>query len=76
MGMGSPGLGVGSLTLGMGSSCGRAGSAIGSWAGVSGFGIGSNIVNKKLIAAGDFAAITELARAFLASLGSAGEAAK
>ena len=45
-------------------------------AGVSGFGIGSNIVNKKLIAAGDFAAITELARAFLASLDSAGEAAK
>ena len=45
-------------------------------AGVSGFGIGSNIVNKKLIAAGDFAAITELARAFLASLKSAEEVAK
>lgn len=33
-------------------------------AGVCGFGIGSNIVNKKLVEAGDFAAITELARVY------------
>lgn len=45
-------------------------------AGVSGFGIGSNIVNKKLIAAGDFDGITELARAFLSSLRAAEEVAK
>ena len=45
-------------------------------AGVSGFGIGSNIVNKKMIASGDFAGITELARAFIASLKTAMEAAK
>ena len=33
-------------------------------AGVCGFGIGSNIVNKKLVDAGDFAAITELAKKY------------
>ena len=33
-------------------------------AGACGFGIGSNIVNKKLIDAGDFAAITELAKKY------------
>ena len=33
-------------------------------AGISGFGVGSNIVNKKLIDADDFAAIEELARAY------------
>lgn len=33
-------------------------------AGVCGFGIGSNIVNKKLIEAGKFAEITELARVY------------
>jgi len=37
-------------------------------AGVCGFGIGSNIVNKKLIEAGDYAAITELARVFTSRL--------
>ena len=37
-------------------------------AGVCGFGIGSNIVNKKLIEAGDFKAITELARVYTAQL--------
>ncbi len=37
-------------------------------AGVCGFGIGSNIVNKKLIEAGDFNAITELARVFTSRL--------
>jgi len=37
-------------------------------AGVCGFGIGSNIVNKKLIEAGDFEAITELARVFTSRL--------
>lgn len=37
-------------------------------AGVCGFGIGSNIVNKKLIEAGDFKAITELARVFTSRL--------
>ncbi len=35
-------------------------------AGVCGFGIGGNIVNKKLIAAGDFAGMTELARRYVA----------
>ena len=33
-------------------------------AGVCGFGIGSNIVNKRLIDAGDFAAVTELAKKY------------
>ena len=33
-------------------------------AGACGFGIGSNIVNKKLIEAGDFAAVTSLAKGF------------
>lgn len=33
-------------------------------AGVCGFGIGSNIVNKKLVDSGDFDAITELARKY------------
>ena len=33
-------------------------------AGVCGFGIGSNIVDKKLVEAGDFAAITELAKKY------------
>ena len=33
-------------------------------AGVCGFGIGSNIVNKKLIDAGDYTAITELAKKY------------
>ncbi|MEE1014152.1 MAG: bifunctional 4-hydroxy-2-oxoglutarate aldolase/2-dehydro-3-deoxy-phosphogluconate aldolase [Clostridia bacterium] len=33
-------------------------------AGVSGFGIGSNIINKKLIAAGDYAGITALAKKY------------
>ncbi len=33
-------------------------------AGVCGFGIGANIVNKKLIDAGDFAAVTELAKKY------------
>ena len=37
-------------------------------AGVCGFGIGSNIVSKKLIEAGDYKAITELARAYTAQL--------
>ena len=37
-------------------------------AGVCGFGIGSNIVNKKLIEAGDFEAITELARLYTSQL--------
>ena len=37
-------------------------------AGASGFGIGSNIVNKKMIAEGDFEGITALARTFLAAL--------
>ena len=37
-------------------------------AGICGFGIGSNIVNKKLIEAGDFKAITELARVFTSRL--------
>ncbi len=36
-------------------------------AGVCGFGIGGNIVNKKLIAAGDFAGMTELARRYVAA---------
>ena len=33
-------------------------------AGACGFGIGSNIVNKKLIDAGDYATITELAKKY------------
>ncbi len=37
-------------------------------AGVCGFGIGSNIVNKKLIEAGEYGKITELAKEFLAAL--------
>ena len=37
-------------------------------AGAVGAGIGSNIVNKKMIAAGNFGAITELARGYLAAL--------
>ena len=37
-------------------------------AGACGFGIGSNIVNKKLIEEGNFDKITELARAFLAAI--------
>ena len=37
-------------------------------AGASGFGIGSNVVNKKMIAEGDFEAITALARDFIAAL--------
>lgn len=37
-------------------------------AGVCGFGIGSNIVNKKLIEAGNFVEITELARVYTAQI--------
>ncbi len=37
-------------------------------AGVCGFGIGSNIVNKKLIEAGEYDKITELAKEFLSAL--------
>jgi 2-dehydro-3-deoxyphosphogluconate aldolase/(4S)-4-hydroxy-2-oxoglutarate aldolase len=37
-------------------------------AGACGFGIGSNIVNKKLIEEGAFDKITELAKEFLAAL--------
>lgn len=37
-------------------------------AGACGFGIGSNIVNKKLIEAGEFGKITELAKEFLKAL--------
>ena len=37
-------------------------------AGVSGFGIGSNIVNKKMIAEGNFEGITALAREFVDAL--------
>ena len=37
-------------------------------AGISGFGIGSNIVNKKLIEAGEFGKITELAKEFIANI--------
>ena len=37
-------------------------------AGVSGFGIGSNIVNKKMIAKGNFEGITALAREFVDAL--------
>ena len=33
-------------------------------AGVCGFGIGSNIVSKKLINAGDYGAITDLAKKY------------
>ena len=38
--------------------------------GISGFGIGSNIVNKKLIESKDFAGITELSKQFLEALNS------
>lgn len=38
-------------------------------AGVSGFGIGSNITDKKLIAIGEFDKITALARKYVAALG-------
>ena len=38
-------------------------------AGVSGFGIGSNITNKKLIANGEFDKITALARKYVTALG-------
>ena len=38
--------------------------------GISGFGIGSNIVNKKLIENKDFAAITELSKQFVEALNS------
>ncbi|MBR5307678.1 MAG: bifunctional 4-hydroxy-2-oxoglutarate aldolase/2-dehydro-3-deoxy-phosphogluconate aldolase [Clostridia bacterium] len=37
-------------------------------AGISGFGIGSNIVNKKLIEAGEFGKITELAKEFIGNI--------
>ena len=37
-------------------------------AGISGFGIGSNIVNKKLIDASDFKAITELAKKYVEAI--------
>ena len=37
-------------------------------AGICGFGIGSNIVNKKLIESGDFAGVTALANAFTRAL--------
>ncbi len=37
-------------------------------AGICGFGIGSNIVDKKLIEAGDFEAVTALARSFVEAL--------
>ncbi len=37
-------------------------------AGVCGFGIGSNIVNKKLIEAGDFEGVTELARRYTSQI--------
>ena len=37
-------------------------------AGICGFGIGSNIVNKKMIEAGDFAGVTALARSFIDAL--------
>lgn len=37
-------------------------------AGICGFGIGSNIVNKKLIQSGDFAGVTALAAAFIQAL--------
>ena len=37
-------------------------------AGACGFGVGSNIVNKKLIEAGEFGKITELAKEFLKAL--------
>ena len=45
-------------------------------AGASGFGIGSNIVNKKMIAEGNFEGITTLAKTFLASLARAESEAK
>jgi 2-keto-3-deoxy-6-phosphogluconate aldolase len=34
---------------------------------VCGFGVGGNLVNKKLIDKGDFASLTELARRFAAA---------
>lgn len=37
-------------------------------AGVSGFGVGSNIVSKKLVADGDFNAITELAKKYVSAV--------
>lgn len=37
-------------------------------AGICGFGIGSNIVNKKMIEAGDFSALTALAKSFIDAL--------
>ena len=37
-------------------------------AGVSGFGIGSNVVNLKMVREGDFVGITELAKKFLSAL--------
>ena len=40
-------------------------------AGICGFGIGSNIVNKKRIEAGDFAAVTALAKSFVDALSEA-----
>ncbi len=40
-------------------------------AGICGFGIGSNIVNKKLIEAGDFAAVEALAHGFIDALNEA-----
>ncbi len=38
-------------------------------AGVSGFGLGSNIVDKKLLAAGDYTSITALAKKYVEALG-------
>ncbi|MBP5609746.1 MAG: 2-dehydro-3-deoxyphosphogluconate aldolase, partial [Clostridia bacterium] len=37
-------------------------------AGVSGFGIGGNIIDKKCLAAGDYAAITELAARYVSTV--------
>lgn len=37
-------------------------------AGISGFGVGSNIINKKMIADNDFASITELAEKYINNL--------
>lgn len=37
-------------------------------AGVCGFGVGSNIINKKMLAEGDFAGITALAREYVAAV--------
>ena len=36
--------------------------------GASGFGIGTNIVDKKLVASGDFDKITDLARRYVEAL--------